>query len=1019
MSDCSHRPRESRISRTSAHSGAIKALQFNPHRPELLASAGAKGELYITDLNNAANPFRLGQATARPEDFDALDWNKQVAHIMATGGSNGFVTVWDVKAKKESLTLNNYGRKTVSAVAWNPDLPTKLATAVPSDQDPLILMWDLRNSSAPERILRGHDQGVLSLSWCQHDSGLLLSCGKDNRSICWNPHTGEPVGEFPIVTNWTFQTRWNPRQPHFLATASFDGKIAVETIQNTNSDQEKAAQTTTSAADGADFFAKAHAAPSGSSFSLAKPPKWLSCPAGAKFGFGGKLVTFKPTEDGKSSKINIATFASDPSVDKSISEFAEALKGDDLEKTCNDKIEAAGDEKDRNDWKVIQSLVSQNPRKGLLAYLGFSDDDAKPADDQKGEEKPMPGSQESDGQVNGFAETKPNRLSSFFDTGSDGDGFLADLAASKGAKTNRPFSIFTGSESAADKKMTRALMLGSFEDALDICLQENRMSDAFMIAICGGQECIDKAQAAYFAQQSHGPNYLRLLASIVGKNLWDIVYNAELDNWAEVMATLCTFADETEFPDLCEALGDRLEEVKSSHKDASFCYLAGSKLDKVIPIWLNEMAEVEKTRSEAAEDESAFSLHVQALQFFIEKVSIFRQATAYVDKDGQEKSSDWRLELLYAKYAEYADVVASYGHLDLAEQYLGLLPSTYATAEVARNRVRQATRKAPAQQKVAATGRPMPNLTAPTNPGYSTQAPMPAASPVAPSSRSAYAPPAPQQGYQPAQSTYAPAGAFANNYEPSGPQQPPPQAPSNAGPPSSGPPPPRGATNGTNWNDLPDTFQRRTPVPRTGTPSLGGPSPYGGNPNAPPTMNNLPPQRAASPLPPPPKSGAPPSVTSPSTDHSSARPSSSSAANTYAPPPPQTTSNYAPTASMPPRGQSPYNAPPAAAPPSNRYAPAPGSQLSGAAPAPYGAPPPRQAGAPPSAYTPQPPPQSQPQYGPLSQQMPMRPPSQGGPPPVSKPPIAPPPKAGPPPRSGPPPSSRTATPSISKHRKST
>ena len=31
------------------------------------------------------------------------------------------MTVWDVKSKKESLTLNNSGRKAVSAVAWDPE----------------------------------------------------------------------------------------------------------------------------------------------------------------------------------------------------------------------------------------------------------------------------------------------------------------------------------------------------------------------------------------------------------------------------------------------------------------------------------------------------------------------------------------------------------------------------------------------------------------------------------------------------------------------------------------------------------------------------------------------------------------------------------------------------------------------------------------------------------------------------------------------------------------------------------
>ena len=108
------------MSRTSKHSGAIKALQFNAFRSELLATVGAKGELFISDLNNVASPFRMGNAVARADDFDCLDWNKRTAHILATGSSGGTMTVWDVKNKKESLTLNNLGRKPVSAIAWDP-----------------------------------------------------------------------------------------------------------------------------------------------------------------------------------------------------------------------------------------------------------------------------------------------------------------------------------------------------------------------------------------------------------------------------------------------------------------------------------------------------------------------------------------------------------------------------------------------------------------------------------------------------------------------------------------------------------------------------------------------------------------------------------------------------------------------------------------------------------------------------------------------------------------------------------
>ena len=34
-------------------------------------------------------------------------------------------------------------------------------------------------------------RGVLALAWSLADPELLLSCGKDNRILCWNPNTAE------------------------------------------------------------------------------------------------------------------------------------------------------------------------------------------------------------------------------------------------------------------------------------------------------------------------------------------------------------------------------------------------------------------------------------------------------------------------------------------------------------------------------------------------------------------------------------------------------------------------------------------------------------------------------------------------------------------------------------------------------------------------------------------------------------------------------------------------------------
>jgi hypothetical protein len=42
----------------------------------------------------------LGNNAARTDDIDCLDWNRKVPHILVTGSSSGFVTVWDVKNEK-------------------------------------------------------------------------------------------------------------------------------------------------------------------------------------------------------------------------------------------------------------------------------------------------------------------------------------------------------------------------------------------------------------------------------------------------------------------------------------------------------------------------------------------------------------------------------------------------------------------------------------------------------------------------------------------------------------------------------------------------------------------------------------------------------------------------------------------------------------------------------------------------------------------------------------------------------
>ena len=1014
------------MSRTTKHTGAIKSLEFNPIKPQILATAGAKGELYIYNVEDIQNPFRLGNAAARSDDLECLAWNRKVANILATGGAGGLVTVWDLKTRKASLTLNN-NRKPVSSIAWDPNNSTKLLTATPDDSTPVIFLWNLRNSNAPERTLSGHEQGVLSLSWCQQDPDLLISCGKDNKTLVWNPQTGEKYGEFPEATNWTFLAAFNPHNPNFCATASFDGKITIQTLQTTNA----------SAAPGAgqsnlndeDFFSTAHSQPQGASFTLEKAPAWLERPIGASFGFGGKVVLFRPNPiaagQPRSSKVQISRFAVDVDVGSASEKFEESLQAGDLKAICREHMEHARTDEEKADWTVLETLVADNPRQQVVDHLGFSKDQTTNgvSDGKQAGEKDDEGAAATGG--DGPEKPKGNRLSNFFADGEDGEDFLSDLAATKGAKTDNPFHLFKEGNTSLEDRITKALMLGDFETAAEVCLKEDRMADAFIIANCGGKDLVEKVQAAYLSQRKGSPSYLRLLGAVITENLWDVVYNADLADWKETLATLCTFAKPAEFPDLCEALGDRILET-GSRKNASLCYLVGSKLEKVVSIWIDELGEAETAGMKDSSEGSTFSVHAKSLQQFIEKVTVFRQATKFVDTEKDLKSG-WKLADLYSKYTEYADIVAAHGQLAIAQKYLDLLPATYPAAEVARNRVKLATTKAAPQPATnpRTASRAQPNLGyQPAQPSLTANPSNPYAAPAQVAPPHAYGPPQPSSYAPPSVTPYGqPATAYAppqaGGYSPqTGFGQPPPQfgGPPRKSTPGVTPAPPRAKDVGT-WNDVP--LVTKAPPPRRTTPSVAPiTSPFGAQAASP-----LPPpgpsfgghRGAPTPPPPPPKAGQPPRVTSPladptQTSQSPGRPPSA-VANMYAPPPPPTQGSVPPPMAgvMPVRTASPYNAPPSGAPPPSRYAPAPATQQ------PYGQAAQQPPIAPPPGGNSRPPPSNP--YAPASQhqsQFAQAPYESGPPPQGGRPPVGPPPTSQAPPTGTPPPP-RAAAPPKAKH----
>lgn len=271
---------------------------------------------------------------------------------------------------------------------------------------------------------------------------------------------------------------------------------------------------------------------------------------------------------------------------------------------------------------------------------------------------------------------------------------------------NNTFRIYPTDESETDRLITRALVLGDFWSAVELCLSAERYADALLLSIKGGDDLLQRTQKAYFESQTTEHPYLRLFQSIVTNDLDDVVQNADLTEWAEVFVILCTFASADEFGGLVEQLGARLEyqarvlraesevglednitDALEQRKRATLTYLAAGRLERLVNIWIDELVEEEGHRVEvldSAESTSRYATHAHALQTFIEKVTIFRGAVKYVDGDLSEPTETtngtlkpYKLAALYDRYFEYAEMLAAQGLVKEAVEYLKLTPDAY------------------------------------------------------------------------------------------------------------------------------------------------------------------------------------------------------------------------------------------------------------------------------------------------------------------------------------------------------
>ncbi|XP_039566354.1 protein transport protein Sec31A isoform X9 [Passer montanus] len=660
------------IAQKDKHTGPVRALDVNMFQTNLVASGANESEIYIWDLNNFATPMTPGVKTQPLEDISCIAWNRQVQHILASASPSGRATVWDLRKNEPIIKVSDHNnRMHCSGLAWHPEVATQMVLASEDDRLPVIQMWDLRFASSPLRVLESHTRGILAIAWSMADPELLLSCGKDAKILCSNPNTGEVLYELPTNTQWCFDIQWCPRNPAVLSAASFDGRISVYSIMGGSAEglRQKQVDQLSSSFGNLDPFGTGQplpplqlpqqTAPQSVVMPLKKPPKWIRRPMGASFSFGGKLVTFensKPSQQPGMEQqpqhphVYVSQVVTEKEFLARSNQLQEAVQSQGFVSYCQKKIDMALADFERNVWAFLKVNFEEDSRVRYLELLGYKKDDLRKkitsalnkeglADGALGEAPA-----ESDGSVPNEGDEGQTTEEQFLgETLKDHKKETEDVGA---AKTT--FNISVSGD--VDGLITQALLTGNFESAVDLCLHDNRMADAIILAIAGGQELLSRTQEKYFAKMRS--KITRLITAVVTKNWKEIVQSCDLQNWREALAAVLTYARPDEFTALCDLLGSRLEYEGDSilQTQACLCYICAGNVDKLVACW-----------TKVQDGNSPLSL-----QDLIEKVVILRKAvqlTQAVDPNAMGA-------LLAEKMSQYANLLAAQGSLAAALTFL-------------------------------------------------------------------------------------------------------------------------------------------------------------------------------------------------------------------------------------------------------------------------------------------------------------------------------------------------------------
>ena len=192
------REKTSSLVLTTRSSEGVRDVQFNPNYSYLLGAGCEGGNVLIYDLRK-----QTVLKTLRGHNglVLSLDWHPSNSDLLASGGRDRFIKIWNLKTDKEKENIETF--TAVGHIQWRPGFPTQIASSAQSvDRD--LKIWDYAFPDMPIYVARGHRENVTDFLFSNHEGKRLLTVSKDGTfnafdvSDCYRPLEHVPASSVAL-----------------------------------------------------------------------------------------------------------------------------------------------------------------------------------------------------------------------------------------------------------------------------------------------------------------------------------------------------------------------------------------------------------------------------------------------------------------------------------------------------------------------------------------------------------------------------------------------------------------------------------------------------------------------------------------------------------------------------------------------------------------------------------------------------------------------------------------------------